>query len=208
METSLIPQENCRTAAPLMSYVGAACKRARGSIPVCLHDYLEDLVKTVTSSSGRAFWICVMYVFLVLGGYSHFATAQTSGGLTGTVADTTGALVPEAQVEVTNESTGVVQRTRASQAGTFSVTGFAPWGLHGTRSSNRFPDVYPAWRIDRRRQLLELGRHSFGRSNQRDGAGECSSDRSGNRATADRHDTGTRGAKRTPDRGQRQRPTD
>ena len=52
--------------------------------------------------------------------------AQTLGGVTGTVSDASGALIPGAEIEVTNEATGVMQKATSTQAGAFSVTALAP----------------------------------------------------------------------------------
>src|SRR5579864_7034643 len=42
------------------------------------------------------------------------------GGLTGTVKDPTGAVVPGAELTLTNEATGVAQRVRSSSSGTYA----------------------------------------------------------------------------------------
>jgi hypothetical protein len=46
---------------------------------------------------------------------------STFGSITGTVRDPTGALVPAAEVEVTNEGTGTTRRVTTSSAGVFNV---------------------------------------------------------------------------------------
>lgn len=69
------------------------------------------------------------FAFLVLCSVlvqSPRAVAQALGGVTGTVTDATGALVPGAQIEVTNEATGVMQKAISTQVGAFSVTALAP----------------------------------------------------------------------------------
>ena len=52
--------------------------------------------------------------------------AQALGGLTGTVSDISGAVVPGAQIEVTSDATGVVTRASSSDAGSFSVAALQP----------------------------------------------------------------------------------
>jgi len=54
------------------------------------------------------------------------ASAQASAGITGTVTDTTGAVVRGAQVTITNESTGVTDHTVTESAGTYSFRGILP----------------------------------------------------------------------------------
>jgi hypothetical protein len=52
--------------------------------------------------------------------------AQASSGITGTVLDQSGAVIPDAQVTITDEGTGTTSKTTSSSAGTFSVTGLTP----------------------------------------------------------------------------------
>jgi len=54
------------------------------------------------------------------------ACAQASAGMTGTVTDSAGAVVPGARVTITNEGTGVISHATTSGAGTFTVTGLIP----------------------------------------------------------------------------------
>jgi hypothetical protein len=52
--------------------------------------------------------------------------AQASAGMTGTVTDSSGAVVPDANVTVTNQATTVSQKTVTSSAGTYSFKGLTP----------------------------------------------------------------------------------
>src|SRR3981189_1042981 len=52
--------------------------------------------------------------------------AQANAGITGTVDDSTGAVVADAAVTITNLSTGQVGHTTTSSAGTYAVTGLTP----------------------------------------------------------------------------------
>jgi Carboxypeptidase regulatory-like domain len=52
--------------------------------------------------------------------------AQANAGITGTVTDPTGAVVPGAAVTITNLSTGIAEHTTTSSAGTYAVTGLTP----------------------------------------------------------------------------------
>lgn len=51
---------------------------------------------------------------------------QANAGVTGTVTDSTGAVVPDANVTVTNEGTSVSSKSTTSSSGTYSVTGLTP----------------------------------------------------------------------------------
>lgn len=54
------------------------------------------------------------------------AAAQFKAGVQGTIKDTTGALVPEAKITLTNTETGKSQETTASDEGFYRVSGLAP----------------------------------------------------------------------------------
>jgi hypothetical protein len=57
---------------------------------------------------------------------ANVAFAQANAGITGTVTDPSGAVVPNAAVTVTNTATGVQSHTTTSSAGTYAVTGLTP----------------------------------------------------------------------------------
>ena len=52
--------------------------------------------------------------------------AQANAGLTGTVSDSTGAVVAGANVTITNQGTGVQSHTTTTSAGTYAVSGLTP----------------------------------------------------------------------------------
>jgi hypothetical protein len=54
------------------------------------------------------------------------ANAQVLSGISGTVTDTTGAVVPNANVTATNNATGVTKTAVTSSAGTYSITDLIP----------------------------------------------------------------------------------
>src|SRR5438270_399640 len=54
------------------------------------------------------------------------AAAQASAGITGTVTDTSGAVVPNAQVTITNIGTSVTSNLVTSSSGTYSIRGLTP----------------------------------------------------------------------------------
>jgi hypothetical protein len=78
----------------------------------------------------------VVAVCLCILGQSIPAVGQALGGVTGTVTDSSGALVPGAQITVTNEATGVLAKAVSTQAGSFSVTALAP-GTYTVRVTAR-----------------------------------------------------------------------
>ena len=51
---------------------------------------------------------------------------QTVSGITGTVADSSGAVLPDATVTVTNDATGVTTRATTTSAGTYTSTDLIP----------------------------------------------------------------------------------
>ncbi len=63
---------------------------------------------------------------LLLSGSATLCLAQASSGVTGTVTDPTGAIVPGASVIVTNVGTGTTNTLVTSSSGTYSVTGLVP----------------------------------------------------------------------------------
>ncbi|MFZ0744499.1 MAG: TonB-dependent receptor [Terracidiphilus sp.] len=56
----------------------------------------------------------------------RIAYAQSTAGITGTVTDTSGAVVTNAHVTITNEDTGIASRTVTTSSGTYSVKGITP----------------------------------------------------------------------------------
>ncbi|KAA6463180.1 hypothetical protein DYQ86_07600 [Acidobacteria bacterium AB60] len=75
----------------------------------------------------RIRWITVALVLttLAMAGTQRLL-AQASAGLTGTVTDPSGAVVPNAKVTVTNEATSVANHTATGSAGTYSFRGLNP----------------------------------------------------------------------------------
>ena len=63
---------------------------------------------------------------VVLLGSATRMEAQASSGVTGTVTDSTGAIVPNAQVTILNVATQVTQNASTSSAGSYTVTGLVP----------------------------------------------------------------------------------
>src|SRR6185437_14990437 len=57
---------------------------------------------------------------------ARIASAQAVAGMTGTVTDSTGAVIPNAKVTITNVNTSVTNHAVTSSAGTYSVRGLIP----------------------------------------------------------------------------------
>jgi Carboxypeptidase regulatory-like domain len=77
----------------------------------------------VTIQSG---WIVIALAILSLSLFTRSASGQASAGMTGTITDPSGAVVPNANVTVTNEATSVSEKTVTSSAGTYSFKGLPP----------------------------------------------------------------------------------
>src|SRR6266571_1613934 len=82
----------------------------------------------------RRLWSAVLAVaVLVLVGTPAVAQSQLgSGSLSGVVTDSSGGVVPDADVTVTNEGTGEVRKTTTGPAGQFTVP-VLPTGDHSVR---------------------------------------------------------------------------
>src|ERR1700684_3840987 len=66
-------------------------------------------------------FVVFLWMFGLFSGLLH-AQIDT-GGVTGTVTDSTGAVVSGAQITLTNVDTGVVQLTQSTSAGNYSFSG-------------------------------------------------------------------------------------
>ena len=96
-------------------------------------DQLESIEPKVTPSRSRncqatlaqlkmsgIFLICVA---MLVGFVPHLLCAQlTSGGVAGTVKDSTGAVIKGAQITLTNEATQVSQKTVSTSTGTYTFS--------------------------------------------------------------------------------------
>src|SRR5260370_39832639 len=70
-------------------------------------------------------WLCFA-ICLLLVSFPSGLHAQALSGITGTVADASGAVVPNAKVTVTNQATQVASHAVTSSAGTYTPTDFIP----------------------------------------------------------------------------------
>lgn len=66
------------------------------------------------------------------------ATAQSTGELTGTVTDSTGAALPQAQLKLTSDATSVTLESRPNEAGLYRFTALTPGLYTLTASSSGF----------------------------------------------------------------------
>jgi hypothetical protein len=77
--------------------------------------------------SGVALWtVLAVAIVCLLTWAPRNAFAQASAGITGTVTDPTGAVIPNAKVTIINEQTSVAADTTTSSAGTYSFKGLLP----------------------------------------------------------------------------------
>ncbi len=66
--------------------------------------------------------------------------AQANAGVTGTVTDSSGAVIQDANVTITNEGTSVSSKAVTSSSGTYSFTGLTPGVLHGHGGKERIQE--------------------------------------------------------------------
>src|SRR6266849_4232675 len=70
-------------------------------------------------------WLCLLICILLLA-FPTALHAQVLSGITGTVTDASGAVVPNAKVTVINQATQVASHAITSSAGTYTVTDLIP----------------------------------------------------------------------------------
>jgi hypothetical protein len=90
---------------------------------------MENLLVRSRSCARKSFrvWLAPWVAALLLMGVStHRLGAQTLQGITGTVTDATGGVVPNSTVTATNDATGVAKTTSTSSAGTYQFTDLIP----------------------------------------------------------------------------------
>jgi len=101
---------------------------------------------TTSRTARRAFWL-VVALFSTFFLYSATAMAQTltTGAISGTVTDPTGAVVPHATVTATNTGTGAVRTTHTNTSGEYVVSQLNPgqYRLKVTATGFREEEVGP-----------------------------------------------------------------
>ncbi|HTX42854.1 MAG TPA: carboxypeptidase-like regulatory domain-containing protein [Acidobacteriaceae bacterium] len=75
---------------------------------------------------GRLALASVIIAGIVLVASTPSARAQSLGGMNGVISDTSGAVIPNAQVTATNDATGVVSRAVSSSSGEYVITDLIP----------------------------------------------------------------------------------
>src|SRR3954470_11618292 len=76
--------------------------------------------------TSRAFLLCLLFAMTLM---SFAAFAQTASTLQGTVLDQSGAVVPNAEIKVTNNATGLTRSMTTDSAGAFQFASLPP-GLY------------------------------------------------------------------------------
>lgn len=87
----------------------------------------RDLILHRTSRNWPAILCVVLVLLLFTPATVH---AQGLSGMTGTVTDETGAVIPDAKVTVTNTATNVVHTAVTTSEGTYFINRSHPWNLH------------------------------------------------------------------------------
>jgi hypothetical protein len=80
----------------------------------------------VPERGSRYVWITLLVLLGLATGAQQRLIAQAVAGVTGTVSDTSEAVIAGAKVSVTNEASGVTVITETGSAGTYHVTGLLP----------------------------------------------------------------------------------
>src|SRR5437763_15366668 len=107
----------------------------------------ENSMETSRQGTRIATFFFCFLVLPMLFASSYFAVAQTAttGQLIGQVADPTGALVPQAKVELRDTATGAVRTTTTDSAGQYALAQIAPGTYSLTISAQGFAQtVVPA----------------------------------------------------------------
>ncbi|MDQ2711251.1 MAG: carboxypeptidase-like regulatory domain-containing protein, partial [Acidobacteriota bacterium] len=88
---------------------------------------IEAVVPRAGRCIARPGWLLSLLTILLLGfGSAQFGNSQTLSSINGTVTDTSGAVIGNANVTVTNVATQVAKTAVTSSAGTYSVTDLIP----------------------------------------------------------------------------------
>jgi hypothetical protein len=74
----------------------------------------------------QTFILAIISAFALLLGFSTTASAQDVASLTGVVTDSSGAVVPDAEVTLRNPQTGIVYNTTTNAAGSYTLTQIKP----------------------------------------------------------------------------------
>ena len=86
----------------------------------------------------RLSYVAWALLMLCITALSPRAYAQANAGITGTVTDSSDAVIPGARVTITNQNTSVVSHTMTGSAGTYSVVGLNPGTYNITAEAKGF----------------------------------------------------------------------
>ena len=87
-------------------------------------------------------WVGVLCVLL----FGGIARAQVSTGtISGSVKDSSGAVLPGAKVVILNDDTGISRTVDADENGHYSALSLSPWQLPGDGHARRVPDGSSDW---------------------------------------------------------------
>ncbi len=89
----------------------------------------------------RSIRITLCFTVLLMMAGRLFAQAGATGSILGTVTDTSGAIVPNAKVTVTDTETNVDFRTVTSSAGDFNAPSLNPGHLQSNRRSDGLREI-------------------------------------------------------------------
>ncbi len=101
---------------------------------------LQETDRRKTTISSR--WIVLGLALACLALLApRIASGQASAGITGTITDASGAVIPNAEVTITDIATSVADHTISSSAGTYSVKGIPPGRYRVTVEASGFKKV-------------------------------------------------------------------
>ena len=81
---------------------------------------------SLSRRSRAGFCVIALAIASVISLIPHNAFAQASAGITGTITDPSGAVVPNAKITITNTETSTSSATTSSSAGTYTLKGLLP----------------------------------------------------------------------------------
>lgn len=129
----------------------------------------------MSSRSRQSCWLsAVVLIAVMIGGASQAAAQNVFAAVHGTVTDSTGAVVPHAQVTILNVSTGISVTKITDDKGYYiapQLQAGGPYTVTITAAGfAKFQSAGLSLNVNDNRQV---GRHSAGRRHGPDSAGEC-----------------------------------
>jgi len=105
-----------------LCFLGDSCFKSDPIFVACVHN---SQIKFGISYKCRELYR-IMFLFLACSLLPHNMSAQSAASVSGTIVDSSGALIPEASVTLRNTDTNVQQATITSSSGTYSIINVAP----------------------------------------------------------------------------------